>query len=151
MKQREQILELQKMQKEFAQVTSNKDVIELTGINKIKELEAEDKLRVLEFLVKEMIELRHLLPTHQVPSEETIDSFKNTMKLKPERERSKTKLEKTGPKKKKSMVLEESVSDNIITSRSKDGDQQYGVSLSQRSGIGGTVKTKKTTSIIDQS
>ena len=57
--QREQILKLQTMQAEFSDLkTAPKDHIKLDGIQKIHELEAEDKYKVLEFLVKEMMGLK---------------------------------------------------------------------------------------------
>jgi len=47
------------MQAEFSDLkTAPKDHIKLDGIQKIHELEAEDKYKVLEFLVKEMMGLK---------------------------------------------------------------------------------------------
>ena len=42
----------------FQAMTSKKDHITVDGIKKIKGLEAEDKYKVLEFLVKEMLEIK---------------------------------------------------------------------------------------------
>lgn len=50
------------MQQEFQALTSKKDHIQLDGIQKIKELEPEDKYKVLEFLVKEMLEIKQQRP-----------------------------------------------------------------------------------------
>ena len=61
-KQREQILHLQSMQAEFSAMTSKKDHITVDGIQKIKGLEGEDKYKVLEFLVKEMMEIKESRP-----------------------------------------------------------------------------------------
>ena len=43
-------------------MTSKKDHITVDGIQKIKGLEAEDKYKVLEFLVKEMLEIKESRP-----------------------------------------------------------------------------------------
>lgn len=43
-------------------MTSKKDHITLDGVQKIKGLEAEDKYKVLEFLVKEMLEIKESRP-----------------------------------------------------------------------------------------
>lgn len=56
--QREHILELQNKANEAANKHRPEDTIKLEGIEQIKALEAEDKLKVLEFLVKEMMELK---------------------------------------------------------------------------------------------
>lgn len=58
--QREQILKLQSMQQEFQVLTSHppKDTIKLDGIQKVHELEPEDKYKVLEYLVKEMMGMK---------------------------------------------------------------------------------------------
>ena len=50
------------MQQEFAKMTQQKDTIKLDGMEKMKELEAEDKYKVLEFLVKEMMDIREQHP-----------------------------------------------------------------------------------------
>ena len=53
------------MQTEFQSVTQAKDYIQLEGIQKIKGLEVEDKYKVLEFLVKEMMNMRDEMPPKQ--------------------------------------------------------------------------------------
>lgn len=60
--QREQILHLQQMQVEFSKLALNPDVIKLDGIQKVRELEAEDRYKVLEFLVREMMDIKDQLP-----------------------------------------------------------------------------------------
>lgn len=63
MQQREQILKLQEMQQEFKTMTRSEkslrartgDMIQIDGLQKIKELDTEDRYKVLEFLVKEMM------------------------------------------------------------------------------------------------
>lgn len=50
------------MQQEFQTMTAKKDHIQLDGIQKIKELDVEDKYKVLEFLVKEMMEIKDQRP-----------------------------------------------------------------------------------------
>jgi hypothetical protein len=50
------------MQAEFSAMTSKKDHITVDGIQKIKGLEGEDKYKVLEFLVKEMLEIKESRP-----------------------------------------------------------------------------------------
>lgn len=52
-----------KMQNQQAQViqselAKNKDHIQLDGINKIKELEIEDRYKVLEYLVMQLIDIK---------------------------------------------------------------------------------------------
>ena len=54
-KQIEQILSLLQMQQEFQAMISKKDHIQIDGIKKIRSLEAKNKYKVLEFLVKEML------------------------------------------------------------------------------------------------
>lgn len=56
--QREQILELQNKANEAASKHRPEDTIKLEGIEQIKQLEAEDRLKVLEFLVREMMEIK---------------------------------------------------------------------------------------------
>ena len=46
-------------------MTSKKDHITVDGIQKIQELEVEDKYKVLEFLVKEMMQIKDQIPPPQ--------------------------------------------------------------------------------------
>ena len=46
------------MQQEFATMKSAPDHIQLDGIQKIQELEVTEKYKVLEFLVKEMLQIK---------------------------------------------------------------------------------------------
>lgn len=45
-------------QKEDDAKRKDKDFIELSGIQKIKELQADDKYKVLEFLIKELMDIK---------------------------------------------------------------------------------------------
>ena len=69
-----------------------------------------------------------------------VEDRRNTHKISVER------LEVSG--KKSDQMIEESISDHLITSRRESARDTYGVSLSQRSGIGGTVKGKKGNTLI---
>ena len=101
-RQREQILKMQN------NASGSQDKIELEGIQKVKELAPEDKYKVLEFLVKEMMDVREQHPGISRKREESADSLsrEETKPLKKEKRASK-----------KPEIIEETISDQILTER----------------------------------